>query len=52
MLQKSFDEKLAEKDQQIKTLESKVESMTKLFAESLDTIDRMATNIKNTPVSN
>jgi hypothetical protein len=26
--------------------------MTKLFAESLDTIDRMATNIKNTPVSN
>ena len=50
-LSKSFDEKLASKDEQIKTLESKVETMTKLFAESLETIDRMATAVKNTPVA-
>lgn len=51
MLQKSFDEKLAEKDEKIKSLESKVETMTKLFAESLETIDRMTTAVKNTPVN-
>lgn len=51
MLQKSFDEKLAEKDEKIKSLESKVETMTKLFAESVETIDRMATAVKNTPVN-
>lgn len=51
MLQKSFDEKLAQKDEQIKSLESKVETMTKLFAESLETIDRMTTAVKNTPVN-
>ena len=50
-LQKSFDEKLANKDEQIKELESKVEKMSKLFADSIETIDRMATNVKNTPVA-
>ena len=50
-LSKSFDEKLAEKDEKIKSLESKVETMTKLFAESVETIDRMATAVKNTPVN-
>lgn len=50
-LSKSFDEKLAEKDEKIKSLESKVEQMTKLFAESVETIDRMATAVKNTPVN-
>lgn len=50
-LSKSFDEKLAEKDEKIKSLESKVEKMTQLFAESLDTIDRMTTAVKNTPVN-
>lgn len=51
MLQKSFDEKLAEKDEKIKSLESKVETMTKLFADSLETIDRMTVAVKNTPVN-
>lgn len=51
MLSKSFDEKLAEKDEKIKSLESKVEKMTQLFADSLDTIDRMTVAIKNTPVN-
>ena len=51
MLQKSFDEKLAEKDEQIKSLESKVESMTKLFAESLETFEQMQATVKNTPVA-
>lgn len=50
-LSKSFDEKLAEKDEKIKSLESKVETMTKLFADSLETIDRMTTAVKNTPVA-
>lgn len=50
-LTKSFDDKLAMKDEQIKSLESKVETMTKLFAESLETIDRMTTAVKNTPVN-
>ena len=50
-LSKSFDEKLAEKEEKIKELESKVDRMTKLFADSLETIDRMATNVKNTPVA-
>ena len=50
-LSKSFDEKLAEKDEKIKSLESKVETMTKLFAESLETIDSMMTAVKNTPVN-
>lgn len=50
-LSKSFDEKLAEKDEKIKSLESKVETMTKLFAESLETIDSMTTAVKNTPVN-
>ena len=50
-LSKSFDEKLAEKDEKIKSLESKVETMTKLFAESVETIDRMTTAVKNTPVN-
>lgn len=50
-LQKSFDEKLASKDEQIKSLESKVEKMTQLFAESLETIDMMTTAVKNTPVA-
>ena len=50
-LSKSFDEKLAEKDEKIKSLESKVETMTKLFAESLETIDKMTTAVKNTPVN-
>jgi hypothetical protein len=39
------------KDEQIKQLESKVERMTKLFAESLETIDMTATAVKNTPVA-
>lgn len=50
-LSKSFDEKLAEKDEKIKSLESKVETMTKLFADAIETIDRMATSVKNTPVA-
>lgn len=50
-LQKSFDEKLSIKEEKIKELESKVEKMTQLFADSIDTIDRMATNVKNTPVN-
>ena len=48
---KSFDEKLAQKDEQIKSLESKVESMTKLFAESLETFEQMQATVKNTPVA-
>ena len=50
-LQKSFDEKLSIKEEKIKELESKVEKMTQLFADSIETIDRMATNVKNTPVN-
>ena len=50
-LSKSFDERLAEKEEKIKSLESKVEKMTQLFADSLDTIDRMTVAIKNTPVN-
>lgn len=50
-LQKSFDEKLSIKEEKIKELESRVEKMTQLFADSIDTIDRMATNVKNTPVN-
>lgn len=48
---KSFDEKLAQKDEQIKSLESKVEKMTKLFAESLETFENMKATVKNTPVA-
>ena len=48
---KSFDEKLAQKDEQIKSLESKVEKMTKLFAESLETFEQMQATVKNTPVA-
>lgn len=50
-LSKSFDERLAEKEEKIKSLESKVEKMTQLFADSLETIDQLATNVKNTPVA-
>lgn len=50
-LSKSFDEKLSIKEEKIKELESKVEKMTQLFADSIETIDRMATNVKNTPVN-
>lgn len=48
---KSFDEKLAQKDEQIKSLETKVETMTKLFAESLETFEQMQATVKNTPVA-
>jgi len=50
-ISKSFDEKLAIKDKEIEDLKSKVEAMTKLFAESLETIDQMTTAVKNTPVA-
>ena len=50
-ISKSFDEKLAIKDKEIEDLKSKVETMTKLFAESLETIDRMTTAVKNQPVA-
>lgn len=50
-LSKSFDERLAEKEEKIKSLESKVEKMTQLFADSLETIDQLATSVKNTPVA-
>lgn len=50
-LSKSFDEKLSAKDEEIKSLKSKVETMTKLFAESVETIDNLTTAVKNTPVN-
>lgn len=50
-LSKSFEEKLSRKDEEIKSLTSKVETMTKLFAESLDTIENLMTAVKNTPVN-
>ena len=50
-LSKSFDEKLAKKDEEIKALESKVERMTKLFAQSMETVDKLTTAVKNTPVA-
>lgn len=50
-LEKSFDEKIAIKEEKIKELESKVEKMTQLFADSISAVDRMATNVKNTPVA-
>lgn len=50
-LSKSFEERLAEKDTKIKELESKVERMTKLFSDTLETVDRMVTVVKNTPVA-
>lgn len=50
-LSKSFEEKLSRKDEEIKSLKSKVETMTKLFAESVETIDRMTTAVKNMPIN-
>ena len=50
-LSKSFDERLAKKDQEIESLKSKVDTMTKLFAESISTIDDLKTAVKNTPVA-
>lgn len=50
-LSKSFDEKLSAKDEEIKSLKAKVETMTKLFAESVETIDKLTTAVKNTPVN-
>lgn len=50
-LSKSFEEKLAKKDEEIKALESKVERMTKLFAQSMETVDKLTTAVKNTPVA-
>lgn len=50
-MQKSFDEQLNKKDIEIKELKSKVDTMSKLFAESVETIDRLATKINNIPVA-
>lgn len=50
-MQKSFDEQLSKKDVEIKELKSKVDTMSKLFAESVETIDRLATKINNIPVA-
>ena len=50
-LQKSFDEQLQKKDIEIKELKSKVDNMSKLFAESLEAVDKLATKINNIPVA-
>lgn len=50
-MQKWFDKVLAEKEAQIKSLQNKVEVMSKLFAESVSTIEQLSTEIKNIPVA-
>ena len=50
-MQKWFDKVLAEKEAQIKSLQNKVEIMSKLFAESVSTIEQLSTEIKNIPVA-
>lgn len=50
-MQKWFDKVLAEKEAQIKSLQKKVEVMSKLFAESVSTIEQLSTEIKNIPVA-
>lgn len=50
-MQKSFDEQLSKKDIEIKELKSKVDNMSKLFAESLEAVDKLATKISNIPVA-
>lgn len=50
-MQKWFDKVLAEKEAQIKSLQNKVEIMSKLFAESVSTIEKLSTEIKNIPVA-
>lgn len=50
-MQKWFDKILAEKEAQIKSLQKKVEVMSKLFAESVSTIEQLSTEIKNIPVA-
>lgn len=50
-MQKWFDKVLAEKEAQIKSLQKKVEIMSKLFAESVSTIEQLSTEIKNIPVA-
>lgn len=50
-MQKSFDEQLSKKDIEIKELKSKVDNMSKLFAESLEAVDKLATKINNIPVA-
>ena len=50
-MQKWFDKVLSEKEAQIKSLQNKVEVMSKLFAESVSTIEQLSTEIKNIPVA-
>ena len=50
-MQKSFDEQLSKKDIEIKELKSKVDNMSKLFAESIEAVDKLATKISNIPVA-
>ena len=50
-MQKWFDKVLSEKEAQIKSLQNKVEIMSKLFAESVSTIEQLSTEIKNIPVA-
>lgn len=50
-MQKWFENVIAQKDEQIKSLENKVETMSKLFVESVSTIEQLSTEIKNIPVA-
>lgn len=50
-MKKSFDEQLSKKDIEIKELKSKVDNMSKLFAESLEAVDKLATKMANIPVA-
>ena len=50
-MQKWFEKVLWEKEEQIKSLQAKVDTMAKLFAESVSTIEKLSTEIKNIPVN-
>ena len=50
-MQKWFEQILSQKDEEIKSLKAKVETMSKLFAESVSTVEKLSTDIKNIPVA-
>ena len=50
-MQKWFENIIAQKDEEIKSLKNKVETMSKLFVESVSTIEQLSTEIKNIPVA-
>lgn len=50
-MQKWFENIIAQKDEQIKSLQNKVDTMSKLFAESVSTVEQLSTDIKNIPVA-